>query len=207
MLERAKAVTKYKQWTSVEYARFADDIVVLVNGHPEKRWLKSAIVKRLREEFARLGLEINEEKSRIVNLEQNEAFSFLGFQFRRIKTRTGKWMSLRIPEPKKRTALLRRLKEEFRKHRSQPILRLIERINMILRGWVNYFAIGHSSKCFSFIRNWVEKKIRRHLARARLRQGFGWKRWSRKWFYEELGLFSEYRVKYFEPRTKASPAG
>ena len=30
MLERAKAVTRHHQWTYVEYARFADDLVVLV---------------------------------------------------------------------------------------------------------------------------------------------------------------------------------
>ena len=38
-------------------------------------------------------------------------------------------------------------------------------INPMLRGWVNYFAVGHSSACFSFIKDWVEKKIRRHMLR------------------------------------------
>jgi RNA-directed DNA polymerase len=198
MLERAKEVTKYKQWTAVEYVRFADDLAVLVDAHPRQRWLKNALIKRLLEEFAKVGVEVNEEKSRIVNLEQGEAFGFLGFQIRRIKSRFGKWMPLRIPEPKKRTALLRRLKKEFKKHRSQPVQRLVERINTMLRGWVNYFANGNSSRCFSFIRHWVEKKIRRHLARARQRQGFGWKRWSRPWLYEKLGLFNDYRVKYLK---------
>ena len=73
-------------------------------------------------------------------------------------------------------------------------------MNPVLRGWVNYFAVGHSSECFSFIRDWVEKKIRRHLGRARNRKGFGWKRWSRRWLYEEpatvilFGLLQEKRV-------------
>ncbi|MBU8869512.1 MAG: hypothetical protein KOO60_01440 [Gemmatimonadales bacterium] len=53
---------------------------------------------------------------------------------------------------------------------------MIKALNQILRGWVQYFAMGHSSRCFSFVRDWVEKKIRRHLNRARLRPGFGWKR-------------------------------
>ena len=44
----------------------------------------------------------------------------------------------------------------------------------MLRGWVNYFAVGNSSECFSYIRDWVEKKVRRHLAHARKRKGFGW---------------------------------
>ena len=68
-----------------------------------------------------------------------------------------------------------------------------EKINPILRGWVKYFAIGHSSRCFSYIRYWVEKKIRRHLARACQRQGCGWKRWGREWLYGTLGLFSSGR--------------
>jgi hypothetical protein len=61
---------------------------------------------------------------------------------------------------------------------------------------VQYFAIGHSSRCFSFVRDWVEKKIRYHLARASQRHGFGWKRWSREWLYGTLGLFHEYYVAY-----------
>jgi RNA-directed DNA polymerase len=105
-------------------------------------------------------------------------------------------MPLLLPKGKKRTALLGKLKEIFRASRSQPVGGVIEKINPILRGWVQYFAIGHSSRCFSFIQNWVETRIRRHLARACQRQGFGWKRWGREWLYGTLGLFSEYRVSY-----------
>ena len=83
---------------------------------------------------------------------------------------------------------------------------VIELINPILRGWVNYFAVGHSSRCFAFIQDWVEKKIRRHLMRARKRQGFGWKRWSTEWLYQVLGLFKGYRVRYYEPAPKVATA-
>ena len=83
----------------------------------------------------------------------------------------------------------------FRRHQSQPVERVISLINPVLRGWVNYFAVGHSSECFSFIKDWAEKKVRRHLAHARKRQGFGWKRWNRRWLYDTLGLFDSYRVK------------
>jgi RNA-directed DNA polymerase len=106
---------------------------------------------------------------------------------------------------KKRTELLRKLKGIFKRSRSQPLRGVIEQINPILRGWVNYFAIGNSSRCFSFIHLWVEKKIRRLLAKARQRQGFGWKRWSSQWLYDRLGLFNEYKVRR-RPVTKACPA-
>src|SRR5713101_5474015 len=194
MLERAKNVTRVERWTYVEYARFADDLVVLVDGHPRQRRLRAAVERRLREELATLQVEVNEEKSRRVDLTQGERFGFLGFDFRRIRSRRDRWMPLRTPRVKKRTALLRTLKQIFRSHRSQPVTEVIAQINPILRGWVQYFAAGHSSRCFSYIRDWVEKKIRYHLARASQRHGFGWKRWSKAWLYGRLGLFNAYRV-------------
>ena len=206
MLEKAKAVTRRERWTALEYARFADDLVILVDSHPRQQWLRQAVEKRLRDELAKLQVEVNEEKSRTVDLQRGGSFGFLGFEFRRVRSRRGRWMPLLLPKGKKRTALLGKLKEIFRVSRSQPVGEVIEKINPILRGWVKYFAIGHSSRCFSFIRYWVEKKIRRHLARACQRQGFGWKRWSREWLYDTLGLFSEYRVSYQPSISAVAPA-
>jgi len=194
MLERARECTRYGRWTALEYARFADDLVVLVDSHPRHQALRGRVKRRIREEFAELQVEVNEEKSRNIDLAKNESFGFLGFQFRRVRTKAGKWMPLRMPLGSRRTALLRKLKEIFRRYESQPVHLVIERINPILRGWVNYFAVGHSSRCFSFVRNWVEKKVRRNLMKARKRRGFGWKRWSREWLYQELGLFNDYRI-------------
>ena len=206
MLEKAKQVTRYGPWTAIEYARFADDLVILVDSHPRHRWLRRAVEKRLREEFAKLQVEVNEDKSRRVDLARGESFGFLGFDFRRIRSRSNRWMPLYVPQGKKRRALLRKLKETFRRFRSQPVSKVIEEINPILRGWVNYFAIGNSSRCFSYIRHWVEKKIRRHLARARQRPGFGWKRWSSRWMYQQLGLFDNYRVRRYIRSSKAASA-
>lgn len=206
MLERAKEVTRNGKYTYVEYARFADDLVVLVDAYPRHDWLFKAVGRRLREEFGKLQVEVNEEKSRTVDLTQGGSFSFLGFDFRRILSLRGKvWRAHYMPRLQKRTTLLRKLKDVFRRYQSQPIGRVVELINPILRGWVNYFAVGHSSECFSFIKDWVEKKIRRHMTRSRNRRGFGWKRWSRRWLYEGLKLFNGYRV-YRRSATKASPA-
>ena len=200
MLERAKQVTRCGRYTYVEYARFADDLVILIDGYRRHAWLVRAVRQRLREEFAKLRVEINEEKSRIVDLSKGKSFGFLGFGFHRVRSLRGRWRPHCVPKLKKRTALVRKLKEIFRRFQSQPIGRVIELINPILRGWVNYFAVGHSSRCFSFIRDWVEKKVRRHLMRARKLRGFGWERWSRRWLYQGLGLYDQYRVQRFQPR-------
>jgi RNA-directed DNA polymerase len=77
MLERAKEVTRSGKYTYIEYARFADDLVILIDAYPQHDWLLPAVEKRLREELAALQVEINEEKSRIVDLGCGESFGFL----------------------------------------------------------------------------------------------------------------------------------
>ena len=140
-----------------------------------------------------------------MDLGRGESFGFLGFDFRRMRSRRGVWRVHYTPKLKKRTALLRKLKGVFRRYQSQPVNRVVQLINPVLRGWVNYFAVGHSSECFSFIKHWVEKKIRRHMGRAQNRKGFGWKRWGRQWLYESLRLFNGYRVR--RPMPRVAPAG
>jgi RNA-directed DNA polymerase len=204
MLEKAKETTRHGKYTYLEYARYADDLVILVDAFPRHDWLLAAVNKRLREELAKLHVEINEEKSRIVDLGKGESFGFLGFEFRRVRSRKGVWRPRYTPKLKKRTALLEKLKDIFRCFQSQPIGRVVALINPILRGWVRYFAIGDASRCFGFVKDWVEKKVRRHLRRARGLRGFGWDRWSRRWLYDHLGLFDGYRV---SRPPKALPTG
>ena len=195
MLERAKEYTRFGQYTGIEYARFADDLVVLIHAHPSKRWLLRAVPKRLRQELAKLQVQINEEKSRKVDLVRGESFGFLGFDFRRVRSLNGRWRPQYTPKLKKRTALLRQLREIFWRYRSQPVQLVVTLINPILRGWVNYFAIGHSSRCFQLVKRWVELKIRRHLRRSRHRRGFGWVAWSTSRLYAAFGLFNGYHVR------------
>lgn len=185
----------------------ATRLVVLIDAHTRHDWLMKAVEKRLREEMAKLQVQINEEKSRIVDLERGESFGFLGFDFRRVRSLRGAWRPQYTPKLKKRTALLRTIKEVFRQNRSQPVTQVIQLINPVLRGWVNYFAVGHSDRCFSYIKDWVAKKVRRHLMHARKRRGYGWERWSRQWLYETLGLFEDYQVRYYVPKAiRAVPA-
>ena len=91
MLEKAIATTRNGKYTRVQYARFADDLVVLIDSHPRHGWLLQAVEKRIREEMAKLRVEINEEKSQSVDVAKGGSFSFLGFEYRRILGRTRKW--------------------------------------------------------------------------------------------------------------------
>src|SRR5262245_30979150 len=78
-LGRAKETTRNGKYTYVEYARYADDLAILVDAFPRHDWLLRAVDKRLREELAKLHVEVSEAKSRVVDL-QGATFGFLGFE-------------------------------------------------------------------------------------------------------------------------------
>ncbi len=145
MLEKARQTTRRGTVPNVTYARWADDLVVLVDAHQRHDWLPRAINRRIREEIAKLGIQVNEQKSRVVDLERREAFTFLGFDFRRVRSHRGAWRPHQVPTRHKCTEVRQRLREVFRQHRSQPVQQVISEVNPILAGWLNYcVSRGHA---------------------------------------------------------------
>jgi len=205
MLEKAKETTREGKYMHLEYARFADDVVILVDGHHKWDWLWVGINKRLREELNKLQVHINEEKTKQLDLVKGDSFGFLGFDFRRLKTKTGKWRVNYQPKMQARVKVMDKIRDVFKRHESQPLTRVRDLINPILRGWVQYFRIGHSSKAFGYVNDWLTKKIRRHLMRAKGKQGFGWKQWSTKGIYAKYNIYSNFKVspRKFVPTCKA----
>jgi RNA-directed DNA polymerase len=205
MLEKAKEITREGKYTHLEYARFADDVVILVDGHHKWDWLWVGINKRLREELNKLQVHINEEKTKQLDLVKGDSFGFLGFDFRRLKTKAGKWRVNYQPKMQARVKMMDKISDVFKRHESQPLTRVRDLINPILRGWVQYFRIGHSSKAFGYVKDWLTKKIRRHLMRAKGKQGFGWKQWSTKGIYAKYNIYSNFKVspRKFVPTCKA----
>src|SRR5258707_11573621 len=114
MLEKAIDTTRNGKYTYIQYVRYADDLVILIDSYSHHDWLVKAVEKRLREELAKLRVEINEEKSRMVDLRKQESFGFLGFDFRRIRSLKGVWRPQYTPKLKKRTAVLAKLRDIFR---------------------------------------------------------------------------------------------
>ena len=65
MLERAKETTRLGKYTYIEYARFADDLVILIDAYPRHDWLMRAVERRLREELVELQVEIRAATRRV----------------------------------------------------------------------------------------------------------------------------------------------
>jgi RNA-directed DNA polymerase len=79
MLEKAQQVTRKGKYETIRYARFADDLVILVSASPRSRkekWLEK-VMSRVKEELVRIDLKINEDKTKIVRLGKKESFNFL----------------------------------------------------------------------------------------------------------------------------------
>src|SRR5674476_843893 len=75
-------------------------MVILIDAERRSDWLVKAIDRRLREEFAKLRVAINEDKSRMVDLKKGESFTFLGFEYRRILSFRQKWRPYYAPKLK-----------------------------------------------------------------------------------------------------------
>jgi group II intron reverse transcriptase/maturase len=175
---------------NVQLVRYADDLVLMTDK--DARWA----MDRLREILGRLELELNAEKSRVVDAEK-ESFDFLGFTFKRVWNRDRtKRATLYYPSKKSQKRLREKMKKVFNPQAPVAISERVRRANHILRGWVNYFRVGNSCAVFQDIRVHVETKLRRALQVQAHRSGRGWKRYDYVYLYRTLGLYRDYRVRW-----------
>jgi RNA-directed DNA polymerase len=193
-VRRKTAVGNYE---AVNYHRFADDIVITLSGHHTKRGWAERALERLQEQFALIGVELNQEKTKVVNLLKGEAFGFLGFDLRRVRKRSGNGhFILLTPRKKARQAIKAKVRDSIARSGASPVPTVVQQINAMLAGWVNYFRVGNASRAFSEVRDYVEMKIRTLLTRRKRRRksSVGWRRWSNEYLYEVLGLYWDWKI-------------
>ena len=99
-------------YEAVNYHRFADDIVITVSGHHTKRGWAERALQRLQEQLAPLGVELNLEKTKVVDTLTGRAFGFLGFDLRRVRKRGGDGhFILMTPKKKARKAVKAKIRD------------------------------------------------------------------------------------------------
>jgi len=185
------------RWERVVYTRYADDLVILVDGYPQWQPHVGVIQKRLEEELKQVAIEINEEKTKVVDFGSGGSFGFLGFDFRAGRNRFGKRFVLRTPKRKKQSELIKRVGRLLKYSRHRKLKEVIEQLRPVIVGWVNYFRVGNSRRALEWIRFEIMRKIRRFAMKQKGRPGCGWKRWSNEAIYKDWGLVNDYRVQYF----------
>lgn len=151
-------------WAKAKMVRYADDFVVLARYQGPQ--LRGFIETKLE---TWMGLEINREKTRVVDLKQEGAsLDFLGYTFRYDRDLRGRGHKyLNVQASKK--AILRE-REKLRGMTSfrvcfKPIPDLIEEANRQLQGWANYFQLGYPRKAFRNINSYARERLVCHLWR------------------------------------------
>ncbi len=152
------------RWAEAKLVRYADDFVVLARQVPPK--LIGFIEEKLE---SRLGLEINRDKTRVVDLRQEGAsLDFLGYTFRYDRDLHGqrrRYLNV-MPSDKAMARERQKLREMTGPQRCYvPIPLLVDEVNVHLRGWANYFQLGYPRVAFREINTYVRQRLTRHLRR------------------------------------------
>ena len=151
-------------WAKAELVRYADDFVVLARYVSPK--LRGFIETKLE---SWMGLEINREKTQVIDLKQKGAsLDFLGFTFRYEPDHFGHGHQYLNVGPSKKALKRERAKlHELTSGpaRSVPIPVLIGNLNRHLKGWANYFRYGYPRRAFDQINEHVQVCLRQNLRR------------------------------------------
>lgn len=151
-------------WAKAQIVRYADDFVVLARytGSRTCDFIESKIETWL-------GLELNRDKTKIVNLGQSgTSLDFLGFTFRYdrdLKGRGFRYLNV-TPSAKALQAQREALRKIISTRQSHvPVPHLIVRVNRQLRGWANYFSFGYPRKAKRTMNWYVRSRLKKHLRR------------------------------------------
>src|SRR5690625_2003180 len=145
----------------LRFVRYADDCIIMAKSQMAANRIMRSITRFIEE---KLGLIVNTSKSKVTN-PNSPNFTFLGFGFyndyyaRQYKAK---------PHHKSLKNFKYKLKQLTRRNWSVDTKHRVDRINQVIRGWINYFKIGHMKNLL--------KKIDAHL-RLRLRACI-WTKWK-----------------------------
>ena len=141
--------------------RYADDFVVMARymGGRIKGWIE----KKLEDD---LGLEVNRDKTSIVRMEQSQtSLDFLGFTLsyhRDLNGQARRYLNI-FPSKKAVGRVRERIRQQTRSGYKKPLVDAIEEVNLVLRGWGNYFGYGYPRKVFRDVNYFVQCRFRRFL--------------------------------------------
>ena len=186
LLDRNWERQKMAECHQARLVRYADDFVVLCRQQTD------APMRMIQRIMGKLGLSLNEEKTRVVNVWQ-ERIRFLGFEIGIARSGcTGKPYPLVIPSKKSCKAIKSRLTALTTL--KQVLISpedLTRRMNMQLRGWVGYFHYRNCSKAMKEVKAHAEQRLRiwlrnRHKVRS---WKAGYSRFPQASLYADYGLY------------------
>lgn len=173
-------------WANARLVRYADDFVILARYQSYRidEWVKGTL-----EEW--MGLRLNRQKTKTVNVRKGEELDFLGYTFQNHRDRYGRdkvYLNV-FPSKKAMKRARQTLKEKTNAKKCfKPADVVVNDLNGYLRGWGNYFSYGYSRKGLRDISHYARGRMIRHLNRRSQRKYARPKGMSHYAYLEQLGL-------------------
>jgi len=168
--------------------RFADDFIVGFEDEQDAQ----AFLGLLRERFAKFGLELHPDKTRLIEfgryaarhraargLGKPETFDFLGFTHICGKSKTGRFWLKRVTISKRMRTKLREVNDQLKLRRHQPIPDQGRWLGSVIRGHLAYYAVPGNSEAIKAFRTEAIRHWHRALRRRSQRSRINWARMNR----------------------------
>lgn len=160
--------------------RYADDSVYCFQYEDDARNFYEALKERLK----KFGLELSEEKSKIIKFgrfagKEAEVFDFLGFSHIAGKSRKGKYIVKYRTSEKKLMAKRLKVRKWIKENIHLPIGELIKKTNLRLQGHYNYYGISHNMKKLQGFYDYIKWQLIRGLRRRSQKDKTNWDKFNR----------------------------
>ena len=149
-------------WAKARLIRYADDFVICA------RFIDGRITDWLEGLMGRLGLTLNEDKTRVVRLRPGgDAVDFLGFTVRVAPSRIhAELFTVVTPSSDAVKRGMRKVSELTNRRRNcRPCEMVVGSVNSFLRGWSGYFNYGYAGASFRKMDWHAQQRLQRHLKR------------------------------------------
>lgn len=198
VLDRTWKLKRVEERYRARLIRYADDFVVLCQGHTER------VLKGTKTILRGLELSLNEEKTRVIDA-RKQRFHFLGFTLEVKKNpKTGKMFPLITPSKASMAEIRAEIKAlTCRKTLGLPKEVVIRKLNELVRGWVGYFYYANCSRDLTKLKGFLDERVRTYLRRKHAKKSRGYKAYPYRYLYETLGL---YKIPTTAPWTQTAKA-
>jgi hypothetical protein len=178
---------------------YADDFVILCGGKPQQAQEEMERMMR------KLKLTVNQQKTRICRVPE-ESFDFLGYTMGRCyQAQTGKAYIGTKPSKKRVARVCEKISQmTHRKWCWKNTEDLVGELNLVLKGWGNYFRLGSVSKAYRTVDSHTRHRLRQWLCHKHKVRGSERKRFWDEDLYQKLGLFRLERFNTNLPWAKAT---